>query len=156
MVWTRELRFVFGASTAASSAVVAIFIAGLGWGGLWFGRRVERSQAPLRFYAVLEAGIALLSACTPWLIDGVRAVYLWTGGSPALGPVGSAAVRLVLSALVLGPATWLMGGTLPAIARAAETDADPARRRVALLYGVNTLGAVLGAALATFVLLEQF
>ncbi|HKU37612.1 MAG TPA: fused MFS/spermidine synthase, partial [Polyangiales bacterium] len=111
---------------------------------------------PLRFYGALEAGIALLSACTPWLIDGIRTVYLWTGGSPALGPFGSAAVRLLLAALVLGPVTWLMGGTLPAIARAAETDADPARRRVALLYGVNTLGAVLGAGLATFVLLERF
>jgi predicted membrane-bound spermidine synthase len=46
VVWTRELRFIFGASTAASSAVIAIVIAGLGFGGLWFGQRVERSARP--------------------------------------------------------------------------------------------------------------
>src|SRR5574342_381591 len=68
VVWTREFRLVFGGSTAASAAVVAIFIGGLGFGGLWFGRRVERSQQPLRYYALLELAIAALSALTPWLL----------------------------------------------------------------------------------------
>ncbi len=156
VVWTRELRFVFGASTAASSAVVAIFIAGLGFGGLWFGSRAERTDKPLALYARLEIGIAVLSALTPWLLDLVRALYEWSGGSLRLGIAGSTFVRLLLSVLVLGPATWLMGGTLPAMARTVETDADTARKGVAVIYGVNTLGAVAGAALSTFVLLEQF
>ncbi|HKU36878.1 MAG TPA: hypothetical protein VJR89_01990, partial [Polyangiales bacterium] len=113
VIWTRELRLVFGASTAASSAVIAIFIAGLGWGGLWFGRRVERSAQPLAFYGGLEVAIALWSAVTPWLIDGARWIYLGSGGSLSLGAVQSTLLRLALGALVLGPATWLMGGTLP-------------------------------------------
>ncbi|HKQ71432.1 MAG TPA: fused MFS/spermidine synthase, partial [Polyangiaceae bacterium] len=49
--------------------------------------------------------------------------------------------------------TFLMGGTLPAAARGVEAG-DGARRSTALLYGVNTLGAVAGCALATFYLLE--
>jgi spermidine synthase len=155
VVWTRELRFVFGASTAASSAVIAIFIAGLGFGGLWFGRRVERSAEPLQFYARLEFGIAAWCALTPALLALVRWVYVWSGGSLSLGGAGSTFVRLLLSSLVLGPATFLMGGTLPAIARAIETEQDVARRGVALVYGVNTLGAVLGCALSTFVMLER-
>jgi spermidine synthase len=156
MVWTRELRLVFGASTAASSAVVAIFIAGLGFGGLWFGRRVERSASPLRFYARLELAIALLSALTPWLLDAVRTLYVWSGGSLRLGGFGSNVLRLALASLVLLPPTWLMGGTLPAMARAIEAESDRSRRAVALVYAVNTLGAVLGCALCTFVLLEAF
>ncbi len=32
--WLREFRLIFGASTAASAAVLAIFIGGLGVGGL--------------------------------------------------------------------------------------------------------------------------
>jgi spermidine synthase len=47
-----------------------------------------------------------------------------------------------------------MGGTLPAAARAIETAEDARRRGVALLYGVNTLGAVVGSFVATFLLLE--
>jgi len=31
--WQRELRLIFGASTAASAAVLAIFMGGLGLGG---------------------------------------------------------------------------------------------------------------------------
>src|SRR5450756_905973 len=50
----------------------------------------------------------------------------------------------------------LMGGTLPAATRAVETDDDTKRRFLALLYGANTLGAVLGALLSTFLLVEMF
>ena len=34
MVWLREFRFVFGASTLASAAVLSVFLGGLGAGGL--------------------------------------------------------------------------------------------------------------------------
>ena len=156
VVWTRELRFVFGASTAASSAVIAIFIGGLGFGGLWFGRRVELHDNALRLYARLELAIAAFTAATPLLLSAVRALYVATGGSIRLGVAGSTLIRLALAALVLGPPTFLMGGTLPAIARAVERESDRARRRVALLYGSNTLGAVLGCGLTTFVWLERF
>lgn len=154
IVWTRELRFVFGASTAAAAAVVAIFIAGLGAGGLWLGRIVERSPSPLRFYANLELGIALSSALTLLWLGLARSAYIALGGSLALGVGGATLVRLLLSLLVLGVPTFLMGGTLPAVARAIETAADGERRGVAIAYGMNTLGAVLGCLLADFVLLE--
>src|SRR5437660_1528037 len=49
-----------------------------------------------------------------------------------------------------------MGGTLPAAARAVESNDDAGRRRVALLYGANTLGAVTGTLLSTFFMLEVF
>jgi len=154
MVWTRQLRLIFGASTAASSAVIAIFIAGLGFGGLWFGSRVERSANPLRFYARLELAIAGLCALTPLLLKAADALYVASGGSPQLGVFGSNLLRLFLASLLLLPPTWLMGGTLPALARAIERDSDGNRRAVAVAYALNTLGAVLGCALASFVLLE--
>ncbi|HEX4354067.1 MAG TPA: fused MFS/spermidine synthase, partial [Polyangiales bacterium] len=156
IVWTRELRLVFGASTAASSAVIAIFIAGLGFGGLWFGRRVERTPDPMRFYARLELAIGAVSALTPFALELVRALYVASGDSPRLGAFGANALRLVLASVVLLPPTWLMGGTLPAIARAIERERDRNRRAIAFVYAINTLGAVLGCALATFVLLEAW
>jgi spermidine synthase len=156
VAWQREFRLVFGASTAASAAVIAIFIAGLGLGGLWLGRRADRATRPLALYANLELGVAILSAATPVLLHGVRALYLATGGSFVLGMVPATVLRLVLATLVLGGPTFLMGGTLPAAARAVSRDTDARRRDVAVLYGVNTLGAVLGAMFATFVSLEVF
>src|SRR5687768_12097846 len=117
-VWFRELRLVFGASTAASAAVLAIFMAGLGVGGVVFGRRVDRHPNPLQLYANLELLVAVRAAATPLLLLVTRAAYLALGGSTVLGQGGATVARLVLAALVLGVPTVVMGGTLPAAARA--------------------------------------
>ncbi|MCE9670341.1 fused MFS/spermidine synthase [Myxococcus stipitatus] len=155
-VWLREFRLIFGASTAASAAVLAIFMAGLGLGSALLGARADRQPKPLGFYAHLELLIAASAALSPFLVTLVRAAYIGLGGTVGMGMVLGSGVRLLLSALVLAVPTVLMGGTLPAAARAVQSDEDPQRRGLAVLYGVNTLGAVTGAALSTFFLLEVF
>lgn len=154
VAWQREFRLIFGASTAATAAVLAIFIAGLGIGGLLLGSYADRHKRPLSFYALLETLIALSSAATPGLLYLVRKIYLSTGGSLTLGLTSATLLRLVLATLVLAVPTLLMGGTLPAAARSIESEEDEGRRRVALLYGINTLGAVAGCLLSTFCMLE--
>ncbi|HEV8630138.1 MAG TPA: fused MFS/spermidine synthase [Thermoanaerobaculia bacterium] len=154
VTWLRELRLVFGASTPASAAVLAVFMGGLGFGGLLLGRRAERAAEPLAFYGRLERWVAVTAGISPLSILAARHAYLAAGGSAALGTMGSAAVRLALTALVLGVPTFLMGGTLPAVGRAVTAAVDPGRRSLGLIYGCNTLGAVAGAALTTFLLLE--
>ncbi|MBM4377365.1 MAG: fused MFS/spermidine synthase, partial [Deltaproteobacteria bacterium] len=156
VAWLRELRLVFGASTPASAAVLAVFMGGLGVGAWLLGERVEKSARPLDLYARLELGIALTAAVTPGLLWLARRGYLAMGGSLGLGSFGGTVARLALSALVLLPPTLLMGGTLPAAARAATEGDDHGRRATALLYGANTLGAVVGALASSFVLLEVF
>lgn len=152
--WLREMRLVFGMSTAASAAVLAIFMGGLGLGGVLLGRRADRHPSPLALYGRLELLVSLAAAVTPLLIALVRHAYIAAGGTPAMGLGLGTFLRLVLATLVLGVPTVLMGGTLPAAARAVESDEDPGRRRLALLYGTNTLGALAGTALSTFLLLE--
>ena len=154
--WLREFRLIFGSSTAASAAVVGIFMGGLGLGSALLGQRAEKTPRPLAFYARLEFGIAASAALTPTLITLARAAYIACGGTLASGIFAGTCLRLVLAALVLGTPTLLMGGTLPAMARFAVTDTDENRRGLALLYGVNTLGAVAGAMTGTFLLLESF
>ena len=155
VAWLREFRLIFGASTPASAAVLAIFMGGLGLGNAILGRRADRAANPLLLYARLECLIALATALSPWLIDLTRGLYVGLGGQMVLGVAGATVIRLLLSAVVLALPTVLMGGTLPAAARAVTTAGDPNRRYTAILYGMNTLGAVLGAALSTFVLLQQ-
>jgi spermidine synthase len=156
VAWLRELRLVFGASTPASAAVLAVFMGGLGFGSLLLGKRADRTPRPLLYYSWLEIGISASAAVSPLLLDVARWGYVATGGSTVLGPLFGTVVRLILSALVLLAPTLLMGGTLPAAARAAITPGDVRRKSTAFLYGVNTLGAVTGALLSTFLLLEVF
>lgn len=153
--WLREFRLIFGGSTAATAAVLAIFMGGLGLGGAILGRRADRSTNPLALYGKLEVGIAVTAALSPFLLVLARSVYIWSGGSVAFGPLLASGIRLLLAILVIGLPTVLMGGTLPAAARAVETSEDRGRRRFAVLYGFNTLGAVTGAVAATFGMLEH-
>lgn len=154
-VWQRELRLIFGGSTAASGAVLAAFIGGLGAGSLLLARRVEASTRPFSLYARFEAIIALSTAITPMLLGLVRSAYVGIGGTQALGPVAGSGLRMVLTFLVIAVPTFFMGGTLPAVARSVTAEDDTQRGGVAVLYGLNTIGAVCGAAFATFWLLPH-
>lgn len=154
-VWLRQFRLIFGASTLASAAVLAIFMGGLGFGGIYLGRRADTVRRPLEFYARLELLVALSAAITPFLLWLVGLVYQGIGGTPALGYTFGTILRLILSTVVLLVPTMLMGGTLPAASRAIETELDVSRSHVALLYGTNTCGAVAGVLLSTFFLLEH-
>jgi spermidine synthase len=154
--WLRQFRLIFGVSTFATAAVLAIFMGGLGLGSALLGKRADAHPRPLEFYGNLELLIAISAALSPVLLWVIAKIYFAIGGSVTLGIVVATIVRLILSALVLGIPTVLMGGTLPAAARAIETADDAGRRRLALLYGVNTLGAVAGTLIATFFMLETF
>jgi len=154
-VWLREFRLIFGASTAASAAVLGIFMGGLGLGSAWLGHRAEASSRPLFYYGKLEFFITLAASATPFLLSLGRQLYILTGGSMVMGHTLATIVQLLLSALVLIVPTFLMGGTLPAVARFVSSHDDLGRRHLALLYGCNTLGAVTGAALTTFWLVEH-
>jgi predicted membrane-bound spermidine synthase len=154
--WFREFRLVFGNSTAAHGTVIAIFMGGLGLGGLFFGRFVDRSRRPFFIYGLLETVIAISALLTPFLVAWIGKLYIATGGVMATGPIFATSIRLGFALAVLGIPTFLMGGTLPALAAALESRQDRGRRTVALAYGLNTLGGVIGVLLATFFLLEAF
>jgi len=155
-VWLREFRLVFGGAAPAAAAVVAVFMAGLGFGGKLFGGWVERVGRPFRFYARLEVGIALAAAASPAMLGLARALYLKTGGTAGMGLGLATCLQLLMTALVLGLPCFLMGGTLPAAMKFAQRDDDPRRSITAFFYGINIAGAVTGAMLSTFWLLPSF
>lgn len=155
MTWLREFRVIFGASTAATAAVLAIFMGGVGAGSIVLGKEVDRLRNPFRFYGQLEMFLALAAALTPLLLWLARLAYVALGGTPALGMMGGTCVRLLLAGVVLLTPTFLMGGTLPAVVKAAQIAEDARRQKAALLYGANTLGAVTGAMFSTFFLFEH-
>src|ERR1700747_3889725 len=74
MMGLREFRLIFGSSTPATAAVLAIFMGGLGLGAAWFGQRVELSPNPLRFYGRREVRVAAAAAITPSLLVLSRAL----------------------------------------------------------------------------------
>jgi spermidine synthase len=151
--WIRRASLVFGSTTLAVSTVIAIFFLGLALGSELFGRNAARIERPLRAFAILElavGGLALLTLPAFAAADALYgAVYPALSESRAL----LHASRIVIAALILLPPTVLMGGTLPLFCRELVTSQSRIALSVGLLYGVNTLGAAAGCAVAGFWLL---
>src|SRR5438874_11125475 len=74
--WLREFRLIFGASTAASAAVLGVFMAGLGFGGIVLGRYSETRANPLAFYGKFELFIAIFATLLLLLILSLLFVML--------------------------------------------------------------------------------
>ena len=150
VLWTRRLTLTFGHTVLAVSTVVTAFMLGLCLGSLRGGIWADRHRDPcslLRQYALLEAFIGVWGLLSLPLLGLVERSYISAatrGASPGL----LSAICLLGSLLVLVPPTAAMGATLPVICRAV---AGPSS--LAILYGVNTLGACWGALLGGYVLL---
>ena len=140
VIWQRILGIFSGAHIYSITLIVTAFMAGLGFGSLVGGRvadRLRRRDA-LAGFAVCELCIGLFALASPWLY--YDAAYLKLGflvRYPLLLP-------LVHFLLLLVP-TFLMGASLPLLARGLVQRLDRAARIIGVLYGVNALGAALGA-----------
>jgi spermidine synthase len=154
LIWQRLLHLVFGVSTLAVSAVLAAFMGGLALGGVLFGRRADRARRPQRGYALLEVGIAVSALLVPPGFALLTDVYTAPCAQWQPGPWCGAFLRFVLALLVLVVPATLIGGTLPFMARLALRPRRQPSGAFSLLYGVNTLGAVAGAALTGLILLR--
>jgi spermidine synthase len=154
LVWQRLLNLLFGVSTLSVSAVLAAFMGGLALGGLLFGRAADRTSRPLRFYAWLEAGIGVGGLLVPYAFVLLGHVYMSLHASLEPGQWGGTCLRFGLSFLMLAVPATLIGGTLPIMGRLAVRCSRTLPSAFSLLYAVNTLGAVVGAALTGFVLLR--
>jgi spermidine synthase len=153
VVWLRLLSLVMGSTAYALSAMLTAFLGGLALGAWLAGRATRTRVASLRVYAALELGIALLAGAMPALVDA--AAPLFGSAYRALGEslvAYSLAQLAIAGGLLLAP-TVLMGATLPVLTAAVVRGSEGLTARVGDLYGANSLGGALGAALSGFLLL---
>src|SRR5512132_1123966 len=118
VIWLRSLTLIFGKTVHAASAVLAAFMAGLATGSAAGGRLADRRAAnPLRLYAMLEAGIGVWALVLPWVQKGAGALYVALNGPFEHLSAALSVGRFLTAAVLLLPATFLMGATLPALSR---------------------------------------
>ncbi len=151
--WIRKASLIFGSTTFALSTILAVFFAGLAIGSFLFGRLSKKQQNPLLWYALLELALAILALASLYLFDAVSHLYSVFFYDPDAGNLVSIVSRMILVSLVLLPPTILMGGTLPLLCRFLISDNKRIAGNIGLLYGINTLGAVVGCAVTGFWLL---
>lgn len=147
--WTRGLILTFGSSTYAFSSILCIFLAGLGLGSLAYSLLRWRPRVAHLAWVQLATGLVagLASLALGWLPYALLLLTPVFHGS-FLGALG---IQFALAAVILlGPAL-LLGLGFPL-----ATDLyrrGGLGRRVATLYSLNTVGCVVGALSAGFLLL---
>lgn len=155
IAWTRMLSLLLGSATHSFELMLSAFILGLSAGAYWLRRRDERFAEPLRALGVIQWIMgALALASFPLFLASFR----WTAqllAALGVSPQGYAlfnVTRYGLCLAVMLPATFCAGMTLPLITRLLmRTEAGEAA--VGLVYGVNTIGSIVGVAAAGIFLL---
>ena len=150
------LGLVFGHTVYAVTTVLAAFMGGLGLGSYVFGRRAAGFSDPIRAYGVLEIGIGLYCALTPGFFWLASRLYLRLHATLTASYDVFSFVQFVLAFVVLLVPTALMGATLPVLVQGWVRNEKTIPRTVGALYAVNTFGAVVGVALAGYVLLPAW
>lgn len=148
IVWLRLAMAQFGVTTALTSIVISMFMAGLGLGSWGSGRLIRRYESgiripALRLYALAELLIGISALLVPYQL-------LW--GRKLLERVGAASSGAyylgsgVSVALTLVPWCACMGATIPlAMLAIRRRWSDRSERSFSYLYLANVLGAVIGA-----------
>ncbi len=158
VVWTRLLVFFLQGFTYTFTAMLAVFLSGLALGGFVFGRVALRTKRPALLAGRLQLLLGVASAAAFLVLANhyplTKGVFRFVGESLGIETLRPRHITslLLASATVLIVPTFLMGGVLPLAAAAYQRGLADLGTRIGRLYAANTIGAVLGALIAGFLL----
>jgi predicted membrane-bound spermidine synthase len=150
VAWIRSLSLVLGASSHSFELMLAAFILGIALGGLWIRGRIDRIVDVLRYLGIVQVTMGLLALATlpaynqtfdlmAWFIRALRR----TDEGWILFNLSSSVICL----LVMLPATFMAGMTLPLITLALLRT-PLGEKSIGHVYAANTLGGIVGVAVA--------
>lgn len=141
VLWTRLLSHIIGGSVVAFATMLASFLSGIAIGSA-VASRFSKTRATAQIgFVVSELGIAV--TCI--------AIYLTMDQfvPPTAGLLGNVSIAIAL----LLPATLFIGATFPFAVRILCADESEAAVASARVYAWNTLGAIIGAMVAGYLLI---
>ncbi len=151
VVWTRLLTPYLGNSVYAFSTMLAAFLIGLALGSLVFSVVASRSKRSVAILGIIEVGIALYVLFSiVAFAHSAQWLQAWMLPEPWWGETWS---RFLKAFGLMFLPTFLMGAAFPMAGQVYVGSLRQLGQRLGELYACNTLGAILGAALAGFVLL---
>lgn len=155
IAWIRMLSLVLGTATHSFELMLSAFILGLALGAFWMRKRADAIQNPIRTLGWIQwiMGAAALATLPVYL-----ASFQWTAellSAVNRTPSGYTLFNLSrygMALLVMLPATFCAGTTLPLITRTLLASGE-GERSIGWVYGVNTLGSILAVGTASLLLL---
>ena len=154
IAWIRMLSLVLGSATHSFELMLSAFILGLALGAFWIRKHADTVDNPLRLLGMVQWMMGLLAVGTlPLYLMSFdwMATVLGTVASNENGYRVFTVFRYGVSLLIMLPATFCAGMTLPLITRLLMKTSG--ERAIGNVYAVNTLGSILGVILAGLLLM---
>ncbi|MBA3659049.1 MAG: spermidine synthase [Gemmatimonadales bacterium] len=155
IAWIRMLSLVLGSATHSFELMLSAFILGLALGALWIRSRADRLADPLRALGIVQWTMGALALATlPLYLHsfGWVASLIAAFAPTDAGYTGFTLARYALCLVVMLPATFCAGMTLPLITRTLLRH-RAGEAAVGSVYAWNTLGSIVGVIVAGLVLL---
>jgi predicted membrane-bound spermidine synthase len=161
IAWIRMLSLVLGSATHSFELMLSAFILGLALGALWIRSRADRARNPLALLGAVQCIMGMLAIATlPLYVASFSwvATLLDTFKQSNAGYRGFLAARYAICLLVMLPATFCAGITLPLITKVLMDGGGRVRgeRAIGAVYGLNTLGSIAGVLIAGLILMPVF
>ena len=154
VTWTRTLAMVLGPTTYAFSAMVVAVITGLAIGSAVAAWRAPRSPVRamtwLGFVMIAAAAAALAASIA---IDRLPLVVASLVSRPDVTFGAVLAMQVALAIAIQLPMSIAFGAAFPLAIAAADSTPATVPRDASVVYATNTLGAIVGAIAASFVLI---
>ncbi len=153
--WLRMLALVIGSATHSFELMLSAFILGLALGSFWVRNRADSWTNPLRNLGVVQW---LMGAAALATLPLYHASFGWTAdlfdtfARTPTGYTGYTLARYGLCLAIMLPSTFCAGITLPLITRTLVVR-GVGEKAIGSVYGINTLGSIVGTAVAGLLLL---
>jgi spermidine synthase len=154
VIWLRKISYLFGSTAGVFSTVLSIFLLGLACGALWAGRAADRAARPWRLLALIEIFLGVWCLLSLPVFEMGRSVFLAVFPND-LGTLPSALAKFLVVLVCMIAPTLAIGAVFPLAVRLYGRDLGHVGHDLSLVYGLDTLGAAVGALLAGFVLVPE-
>jgi spermidine synthase len=152
VLWFRVLKYFVDNSIHSFGIILITFLFGLALGGFLFARFIDSRKDRFLFLAIMEIGIGLLCLISIPVIANLN-VLIRTAEAASGGSWGvEVAIRFLAFSLAMAPPAALMGGAFPLMSKIYVGESASPAKSVGEIYGVNTIGGVLGSFTGGFVL----
>ena len=149
VLWTRIMVFFLGSTTYAFATMLAAFLFGIALGSIVLARWVDRMKQPIAVFGIVQLGIGLFALI---LMPAFEELYGMTRAFQST--FGSSRFWAFFTCfLVMCLPTFLMGASFPLVTKIYTGSERQLGRSIGNVYAVNTVGSILGAFSAGFILI---
>jgi spermidine synthase len=156
VLWFRVLKYFVDNSIHSFAIMLTTFLFGLTVGAYLFSRFIDARKDAFFFLGFIEMGIGLFCLLSVPVISHGNSLIPFFNNVLGTGWNSEVIIRFLVFSIIMVPPTALMGGAFPIIIRLYSANTAGVGKSLGEVYGINTVGGVLGSFAGGFVLIPLF